>query len=78
MENARATGPLKVEKAPLSPKSNENTHKTSKGAKREDKHINKPKMHSPHTYAKLNVTTKNYGPKQVWIQRKLNPFVTVG
>ena len=60
----------KIENTSLSPNSSEKYHKTSKGAKIAEKHTNAPKTLSSHTNAILNTTTKNHGPKQVWVPKK--------
>ena len=55
---SRSTSPFKVNKTHLSPKSSENSHKTSKGAKHTDKHTNAPKNHAIHKSVKQNIVTK--------------------
>ena len=69
-EKSRAASPLKAEKTSLSPKSNEKSHMTSKGAKIADEYTNALKTPSSHTIASLNAAVKNHGTKKNWVLKK--------
>ena len=66
----RTASPVKVERAYVSPKSSDSSHKTSQGAQIVDNLSNASKTYSSHAYVKTIVVAKNHEPKQIWVPKK--------